>query len=249
MLRLLDGTMRWMGGRKTSSLPSKTLFLSMTFFCSLPSTAVSHPTHRTTSSASSSAGSHIFFPTYRSRGTTVGDDGQAETRYRKAITLDPYFLPAQFNLATLLNTQGRNRAAEEVLREAIIRSPAEGELNFSLSLLLAEEGNIAGASQELVRAAALLPERARVHYNLGLTRQHLGDRQGAEAALLRALVLEREQPDFIYALTIFYMQDENWPQAKRYAELLRDAVPDQPAPRELLEQINQSAAKAATTGD
>jgi len=179
----------------------------------------------------------------------LGDDGQAETRYRKAITLDPYFLPAQFNLATLLNTQGRNGAAEEVLREAIIRSPAEGELYFSLSLLLAEEGNIAGASQELVRAAELLPERARVHYNLGLTRQHLGDRQGAEAALLRALVLEREQPDFIYALTIFYMQDENWPQAKRYAELLRDAVPDQPAPRELLEQINQSAAKAATTGD
>ena len=178
-------------------------------------------------------------------GHELGDESEAEERYRRALFLDPYFLPAQFNLATMLNTQGRNKEAREVLREAITRDPDQGELYFSLSLLLAEEGDMNGASKQLERAAELLPTRARVHYNLGLTKQHLGERQAAEAALLSALILEREEPDFLYALAIFYMQGEDWALAMRYAEQLVAAVPGEPGPLDLLSRLKQSAAEAA----
>ncbi len=175
----------------------------------------------------------------------LGEEVEAESRYRRALALDPYFLPAHFNLATMLNAQARNPEAAEVLREAILRAPGEGELNFSLSLLLAEQGDMEGAAQQLERAAELMPSRARVHYNLGLTKQHLGERQAAEAALLQALVLERTEPDFLYALAIFYMQGENWTQALRYGQLLCDVLPTQPGPRELLKQIEASVKTAA----
>jgi Tfp pilus assembly protein PilF len=175
----------------------------------------------------------------------LGEESQAEARYRRALSLDPYFLPAHFNLATMLNAQGRNPEAATVLREAILRDPEEGELNFSLSLLLAEQGDMAGAAKQLERAAELLPMRARVHYNLGLTKQHLGERQAAEAALLRALVIERREPDFIYALAIFYMQGEDWAQARRYAQLLCDELPSQAGPIDLRERIEKSAEAAA----
>jgi tetratricopeptide (TPR) repeat protein len=178
----------------------------------------------------------------------LGDEAEAEERYRQALLLDPYFLPAHFNLATMLNTQGRNQEAVKVLRDAIKRDPEQGELYFSLSLLLAEVGDMHGASDQLERAAELLPTRARVHYNLGLTKQHLGERQAAEAALLSALILERNEPDFMYALSIFYMQGEDWALALRYAEQLVAAAPTEAGPRDLLTRIKQSAAAAAQGG-
>ena len=174
----------------------------------------------------------------------MGEEGGAEERYKRALHLDPYFLPAYFNLATMLNGQGRNEEAVTLLRGALVRVPEEGELNFSLSLLLAEVGDMPGSSRQLERAAELLPKRARVHYNLGLTKQHLGERQTAEAALLKALILERDEPDFIYALTVFYMQGGEWQQATRYAELLVAARPNEPGPKDLLASIKRSAAEA-----
>jgi hypothetical protein len=45
-------------------------------------------------------------------------------RCAHAFELDPWFLPAQVNLATLYNRMGRNRDAEHVLGAAIQRFPA-----------------------------------------------------------------------------------------------------------------------------
>jgi Flp pilus assembly protein TadD len=74
--------------------------------------------------------------------------------------MDPAFLPAAFNLATLLNKIGRNADAESVLRAALRLAPAQGDLHYSLGLLLAESGQLEQASVELGRAAQLMPERA-----------------------------------------------------------------------------------------
>jgi len=166
----------------------------------------------------------------------LGAPDKATYHYRRAIQLDPFFLPAQFNLATLLNSQGQNELAAKVLKAAIERRPEEGDLYFSLSLLLAEQGDMNSASEALQTAASLLPDRPRVHYNLGLTKQHLGARQEAEAALLKALVLDRDEPDFIYALAIFYMQGEEWSLALRYAEQLAAIAPGDPGPAELIKR-------------
>ena len=68
-----------------------------------------------------------------------GRSEAAEAAYRTALRLDPFFLPVRFNLATLLNRQGRNAEAESVLRAGIDRVPDDGELHYSLGLLLAEE--------------------------------------------------------------------------------------------------------------
>ena len=169
---------------------------------------------------------------------------EAVASYRHALELDPYFLPAHFNLASLLNALGRNQEAEAVLRDGVERAPEEGDVHFSLSLLLAEEGRLEEAADSLLIAAKLLPERGRVHYNLGLTLQHLGRRQEAEAALLRALTLERGEPDFLHALTIFYLQAEDWQRAQHHARALSQAIPGSPLAQDLLRRAADGASAA-----
>ena len=116
------------------------------------------------------------------------------------IRLDPFFLPARFNLATLLNRQGRNAEAETVLRAGIDRVPDDGELHYSLGLLLAEEQRLGEAAESLGQAAALIPERVRVAYNHGLALETLGRLAAAEEAFLEANRRDAEDPDVLRAL-------------------------------------------------
>jgi predicted CXXCH cytochrome family protein len=178
-----------------------------------------------------------------------GAPEKAEASYRRALELDPYFLPAHFNLASLLNALGRNQEAEAVFRDGIEHAPKEGDLHFSLSLLLAEEGRLEEAATSLMVSAELLPERARVHYNLGLTLQHLGRRQEAEVALLRARLIEPNQPDFLHALAIFYLQGEEWVEAQRHAKALVEAVPGSRLPQELVQRAVAGAKGESATGE
>ena len=142
-------------------------------------------------------GAHLNLGILRLRSR---DPGQAERDYRRALQLDPGFTPARFNLANLLNRQGRNAEVEVVLQEGIEQAPGEGELHYSLGLVLAEEGRFEQAAASLARAAALLPDRARVRYNLGLVLQRLGRTDEAEAALLEANTLNPRDPDVLAAL-------------------------------------------------
>ena len=93
----------------------------------------------------------------------------AEREYRTALTLDPWFTPARFNLANLLNGRGRNPEAETVLRDGLEHAPDEGELHYSLGLLLAEDDRLQEAADSLGRAAALVPARARIRFNYTAT--------------------------------------------------------------------------------
>ena len=52
--------------------------------------------------------------------------------------MDEGFAPPRFNLANLLNAQGRNDEAESQIRAILQRDPENGEAQYSLGLLLSE---------------------------------------------------------------------------------------------------------------
>ena len=172
----------------------------------------------------------------------------AEREYRTALRFDAGFLPASFNLANLYNRLGRNADAETVLLEALSRAPDEGELHYSLGLLLAEERRLGQAAEYLGRATELLPDRARPRYNLALLLQRLGRNPEAEAALLEAHELDARDPDILYALAVFYAQQENWVRALPYAEGLTKLTPEAPGPQQLLQQIREEIPSERDSG-
>jgi tetratricopeptide (TPR) repeat protein len=163
----------------------------------------------------------------------------AEREYRTALRLDADFLLARFNLANLYNRLGRNADAEAVLREGIERAPDEGELHYSLGLLLVEEQRLDEAEETLARATELLPDRARPRYNRALLLQQLGRTTQAEQALLEAQQLDARDPDILYALVVFYAQQQDWSRALPYARALTEISPGAPGPQQLLRQIQK----------
>ncbi len=179
---------------------------------------------------------------------SMGDRDLAERSYRKALWLDPGFLPARANLAHLYNQMGRNQDAERVLREGIARVPEAGELHYSLGLLLAEEGRLEEAAEALGAAVVRLPGRARVRYNRGLALQRLGRHAEAEAALLAAHQLDTRDPAIANALAILYAQQQRWEKALPFAEALVELAPQAPGPRQLLGRIREELSASADSG-
>ena len=169
----------------------------------------------------------------------AGEDrtADAEAAYRTALRLDPFFLPARFNLATLLNRQGRNAEAETVLRDGIERTPADGELHYSLGLLLAEEQRLTEAAESLGQAATLIPDRVRVAYNHGLALETLGRLAAAEAAFLEANRRDARDPDVLLAVARILLRQGELERAQDYARQLIAVDPGSPAAQRMANEI------------
>ena len=169
----------------------------------------------------------------------AGEDrlGDAEAAYRTALRLDPFFLPARFNLATLLNRLGRNTEAEAVLSGGIDRAPDEGELHYSLGLLLAEEQRLDEAAESLGRASALIPDRVRVAYNHGLALETLGRLAAAETAFLEASRRSARDPDVLLALARILLRQGDLERAQEYARQLIAVDPGSPAAQRMANEI------------
>ncbi len=161
----------------------------------------------------------------------------AEAAYRRALRLDPFFLPARFNLATLLNQRSRNGEAETVLRDGIDRVPDDGELHYALGLLLAEEQRLDEAAERLARAATLIPDRVRVAYNHGLALETLGRLAAAERAFLEAHRRDAEDPDVLLALARILLRQGELERAQDYARQLLAVDPGSPAAQRIANAI------------
>lgn len=187
----------------------------------------------------------------------LGNPERAEERYLTALRLDSTFTPARINLAMLLDyrrqqAEQAGRAsdarllrarAEEQLRAAVRQDPDQPDVRYMLGLLLAEDpGRLAEAAEHLLAAARLNPEHARVSYNAGLAFQQLGDDDKAEELLLNAYRLEPEQPDFLNALSIFYLQRQRWPEALPYTEALLKQFPGEAELARRMDLIRRNAA-------
>jgi Flp pilus assembly protein TadD len=69
--------------------------------------------------------------------------------------------------------------------------------------------------------------------------QRLGRDTEAESALERALALEGDNPDYLYALAVFYLERGDLENARKKAEKLNTVRPDLPSGNQLLEIIHR----------
>jgi len=99
---------------------------------------------------------------------SMGQLAEAETHYRRALEIGPYFLPAYVNYSDLLRHLNREKEGEELLRRGLANDPNSAELNHAMGLLLVRLGRTEDALRPLGRANDLAPGVARYAYVFGV---------------------------------------------------------------------------------
>jgi predicted CXXCH cytochrome family protein len=165
-----------------------------------------------------------------------GDGGAAESEYRAALRLAPFFAPAAVNLADLYRQVGRDADGVAVLREAIKVSPQDAGLHHALGLALARLKRMDEAIEELRRAAELEPDRARYAYVYAVGLDSLGRRGDAIKVLEANVAKHPADRNSLLALVNFSRAEGDPATALKYAEQLAK-----------LEPANQDVAKLVET--
>jgi tetratricopeptide (TPR) repeat protein len=134
----------------------------------------------------------------------LGDLSRAETELRKAIRLDPFFLPAYVNLADVFRAStARDPEAEEVLRAGLALAPSDARLRHALGLALIRLHRLEEARAELQRAAALEPRNVRFGYVYAVALHSTGRNKESIAELRRVLAIDPEDRDALVALSVY----------------------------------------------
>jgi len=160
-----------------------------------------------------------------------GDVERAIAEYRKALAIDPTFIPAYANLADAYRTRGAEADAEALLREGIARNPEAATLHHALGLSLVRQRRIPASVTALREAARLAPDDARFAYVYAVALHDAGRRRDALATLSAALERHPYDRDLLSALAQFE-SGENRAAALDYARRL---VKLDPESREYLE--------------
>ena len=149
----------------------------------------------------------------------------AEVAYKRALELNPQFLPAALNLADLYRLQQREQEARLLLQQASAIAPEQGAPWHALGLLETRAGNRELALQYLGRAAELEVIGLRHRYVYAIALQDAGKLDQAIKVLQSLLRLAPENPDILLALVSYCQEAGRKDDARRYAATLRRLLP------------------------
>ncbi len=124
-----------------------------------------------------------------------GDLLQARECFERAVAINPAMPVAHFNIATLLQNDGRADQAAVYYRRAIDFNPSYVEAHFGLATVLQGQGNHDGAAKCYRTVIALNPSSFQAHVNLGIVLQQMGDQESAAAQYRAAVRCNPESPE------------------------------------------------------
>jgi len=156
-----------------------------------------------------------------------GDNPEAAiAAFRKAIELDPTFVPAYTNLADLYRARGADGEAVATLRAGIARNPRAGTLYHVLGLALIRQKQTADGVKALATAAQLTPANARLAYVYAVALNDSGRVGEAMQVLHAALKRDPYDRDLLSGLAFFSARSGDRESARRYVAQLRELDPE-----------------------
>ena len=170
---------------------------------------------------------------YQQRGELLN----AESSLQTALRLDPSFAPAYVNLADVYRLKNQDAEGETVLREGLSVAPNDASVYHALGLLLARQQRQEEAVEALGRAAELLPENIRYSYVYGVALNSTGETDRALAVLDAAHQRQPADRELLIALATISRENGLVSAALEYARKLVALSPQDPAARQLLEQL------------
>ena len=152
----------------------------------------------------------------------------AEAAYRRALAIDPRFVPGYVNLADLERQRSQDAVAEALLREGLRAAPAAPALHEALAMSLVRQGRKRDALAEFAAADRAAPETSRYAWLHALALADAGRRAEAIRVLERAAA-GRGDRDVLLALATFRSEAGDEAGARAALQALQAVNPDDPA--------------------
>ena len=149
-----------------------------------------------------------------------GENAEAESELRKAIEIEPLFIPSYINLADLYRLQNQDDKCEQILLRGLKLAPKDASVNHALGLLYVRIGENDRALSHLAVAAANEPTVARYSYVYGVALNSVGKTDQAIKVLEKALTENPYDRDLLQALVSIYRSAGQMDKAEFYANKL-----------------------------
>ena len=169
------------------------------------------------------------------------DHDRAEASYRKAMTVEPAFIPAYLNLADLYREMDREAEGKQVLLEALKMASRSASAQHALGLLLVRTGQRRPALDHLARAAGLDPDNSRYAYVYGVALNSMGKSGQAVPVLEQALRSRLHDRDLLFALATIYRDRREFGKALVHSRRLLSLYPESAGYRQLERQLRTLA--------
>ena len=153
---------------------------------------------------------------------------EAAAHLGQAICIHPQFAQARFNLAVLLEGQGKTDLAEAQYLRAIGIKPDFAKAHNNLGILLGQQGQMERAVAHLEGALRIEPRYAEAHNNLGYLFERQGNLPRAAAHFSRALELHSGVAQFHVNIGLVYAKEGKLIEAVGQLERAIAIDPDDP---------------------
>ncbi|GAB5537279.1 MAG: hypothetical protein Rubg2KO_35280 [Rubricoccaceae bacterium] len=172
---------------------------------------------------------------------TNGSLAEAETLYRRALTLQPAAASIRVNLGRLLDGQGRTVDALQEYRAAVDEEPALKTAHYNIGTLLTRTGDPEGAQAALEEAVRLDPDYADALANLAVLEAQTGNTARAGRLFERAVAADPMDADAQANLALFYLNAQRPNDAFARAQEALRLNPSQPTAQQVMQILQQAA--------
>jgi tetratricopeptide (TPR) repeat protein len=162
----------------------------------------------------------------------------AELAYRRAIKLQPRFVPAYVNMAQLLSGLKREQEADGFLRSGLQLNPKSADLEHALGLSLVRQKKLDAAVSVLAKAAKLAPDNARYSYVYAVALQSTGKLDQAIQVLEEAHRRRPGDVDTLVALATYNRDAGHGRAALAYARQLQALMPGNSTVEQLVRELD-----------
>jgi tetratricopeptide (TPR) repeat protein len=171
--------------------------------------------------------------------TEMGEFDKAEVSVKRAISVDPNFIPAYVNLADLYRLQHRGDLGENILEKALKIDNNSAEVHHALGLLLVRAKRLDEADYHLEESARLSPDNPRYSYVYSVSLNSTGRANEAIKVLEQSIKEHPYNKEILIALITFNSDLEKPDEAIRYYEKYKEYYPQDPNIGILEEQLKQ----------
>ena len=172
--------------------------------------------------------------------TDLGELDKAEAAYRKAIAVEPEFVPTRVNLAELLFSQNRPKEAEQVFRDAVeaaMLPENKGLARDALARFLIRMKRYDEGVEELRLATELMPRHAETQYFYGVALNSLGRVEEALPYLKKAIELDSYNVEYLTGIAAILRDAGRNSEALRYATEALKIQPENPQLQNLVRSL------------